>query len=189
MSKIAKQNKIMLIFSIYPLTNIFRDNLENSSKGIYQYLELSTIRKKGIINAVLYFMKLPCDKLILASEASENDEVMSILKSLSLVSRAKDIYLLSENFHFKKISRLKILFSIFQIISATISGLYALIYAYFDMRNYNKKSFQNENRIESENVLYLNMNLWYGVKVEGSVGHIAGVINELNRNKKNVHYV
>ena len=188
MIKIAKKNKISLIFSIYPLTNIFRDKLEHSSKGTYQYLELSTIRKKGIISAVLYFMKLPCDKLILASEGSENDEVMSVLKSLSLVSRAKDIYLLSDNFHLKKISRIKILLSIFQIISATISGLYALIYASFDMSNYNKNSFQNENRLESDNVLYLNMNLWYGVKVGGSVGHIAGVINELNRNKKNVHY-
>ena len=51
MSKIAKQNKISLIFSIYPLTNIFRDKLENYLKGSYQYIELSTIRKKGIINA------------------------------------------------------------------------------------------------------------------------------------------
>ena len=42
MSKIAKQNKISLIFSIYPLTNIFRDKLENYLKGSYQYIELST---------------------------------------------------------------------------------------------------------------------------------------------------
>jgi glycosyltransferase involved in cell wall biosynthesis len=41
---------------------------------------------------------------------------------------------------------------------------------------------------EKGNVLYLNMNLWYGVKVGGSVGHIAGVINELSKRDYKVIY-
>lgn len=177
-----------LIFSIYPLTQAFRKQFEEQTRGVNQYVELSTIRKKGSIGAFLYFIKLSCDRLILASESSESEGLVSVLKSFALVSRAKSIYLLSSEQRLEGISRLKILFSFLQIVYATFSGFFSLLYASIDMRRYNRTSATEKNLSHKNNVLYLNMNLWYGVKVGGSVGHIAGVVNELSRGGDNVYY-
>ena len=34
-----------------------------------------------------------------------------------------------------------------------------------------------DTRVESKSLLYLNANLWFGVKAGGSVAHVAGVVN------------
>lgn len=177
-----------LIFSIYPLTATFRKQLELKLPGAHQYIELSTIRKKGAINAISYFIKLTCDHLILASESIESEGLISVLKSFAVVSRAKNIYLLSPSQELEKLTRFKIYSSLFQIISATFSGFYSMTYASVNMTNYNKSTLIKQSRLDCNNILYLNMNLWYGVKVGGSVGHIAGVINEFSREGNNVYY-
>lgn len=41
---------------------------------------------------------------------------------------------------------------------------------------------------ETKNVLYLNTNLWFGVKAGGSVGHIAGVVNALAKKGLAIDY-
>jgi glycosyltransferase involved in cell wall biosynthesis len=181
-------NKVNLIFSIYPLTQKFRDNLESFMDGEYKYIELSTIRKKGAIGAVSELRKQKCDSLILAFESIESEGLISVLMSFALISRAKSIFLLLPDFKLEEISRWKIFSSLLQILSATFSGFYALLYASLDMRRFNKKPSKETKFKRGESVLYLNMNLWYGVKVGGSVGHIAGVVNEFNRDGSSVHY-
>lgn len=182
------KHKINLIFSIYPLSQKFRNDIEFFKKEEYKYLELSTIRKKGAIGAVTEIRKHQCDNLILASESIESEGLLPVLKCFALISKAKSIFLLSTDCKLEEISRWDMFSSLLQIFSATLSGFYALLYAAIDMRmNYNKQSI-NINILKRETVLYLNMNLWYGVKVGGSVGHIAGVINELSRRGKKVVY-
>ena len=188
MTNINTTDKVNLVFSIYPLTQAFRQQFEEHSIGLNQYVELSTIRKKGSIGAILYFIKLSCDRLILASESSESEGLISVLKGFALVSRAKGIFLLSSDQRLESISRLTIFSSFLQIVSATFSGFYALMYASMDMGKYDRTTSVEKTRLDSKNVLYLNMNLWYGVKVGGSVGHIAGVVNELSRGGDNVYY-
>ena len=153
-------NKIKLIFSIYPLTQKFRDNLESAKDDEYKYIELSTIRKKGAIGAVSELRKQKCDSLILASESIESEGLISVLKSFALLSRAKSIFLLSPDYKLEEISRWKIFSSLLQILSATFYGFYALLYASLDMRRFNKKPSKETNFKRGESVLYLNMNLW-----------------------------
>jgi glycosyltransferase involved in cell wall biosynthesis len=181
-------NKINLIFSIYPLTQKFRDNLESFKDEEYKYIELSTIRKKGAIGAVTELRQQKCNNLILASESVESEGLISVLKSFALISKAKSIFLLSPQYKLEEISRWKIISSLLQILSATFSGFYALLYAFLEMRMFKKKPSKETQLKRDESVLYLNMNLWYGVKVGGSVGHIAGVVNELNRDGYSVSY-
>lgn len=186
-SRNLRENTI-LIFSIYPLTASFRKQLEENLPGLHEYVELSTIRKNGAIKAILYFIKISCDRIVLASESSESQGLISVLKSFALLSRAKNISLLSSNQKLEEISRFKIFFSFLQIVYATFSGFFSLLYASIDMSRYKSSTHIGKTYIENNNVLYLNMNLWYGVKVGGSVGHIAGVVNEINRNGNNVYY-
>ncbi|HEX3048121.1 MAG TPA: glycosyltransferase [Bacillota bacterium] len=42
---------------------------------------------------------------------------------------------------------------------------------------------------ESHRILYLKPNLWYGVKAGGSVGHVAGVVNEFLRQGYEIDFV
>lgn len=183
-----KQKSPSLIFSIYPLTQLYKNRIDNILNSEKAYIDLSTIRKRGLIGAIFYFTRLRAENLYLASESAESEDLLSVLKSFSLISRAKRIYIIDTSFKSVRISRLSILSSLFQILVATLSGLVSLLYARLDMGRYDKDPDEDTYTINGKNILYLNMNLWYGVKVGGSVGHIAGVANELNRKDYQVYY-
>lgn len=177
-----------VIFSVYPFTAEYKDNIEKNIPFQYEYIDLSTVRKSGAVKTVLFFIRLKCDHLLLAHEASESKELMSVLTALSLFSRAKKIYGLNEKLEWERISRLSISKSLLQIIGATISGIFVLFNAVISIKVCKRRAKTIPMREDISSILYLNLNLWYGVKVGGSVGHIAGVANDFDKRGYSVSY-
>jgi glycosyltransferase involved in cell wall biosynthesis len=180
--------KLVTIFTVYPIETKYKNVLEREASAIYTYMELNTLRKKGVFKAIILFNKNKTDDLKLHSGQDESNEILSVLKAFSLFSKASNIYIHSGNGNFTKVSKSNILVSLFLISKATILGFRDLALSIVEVKKYNREGVPAKPVVKGENILYLNMNLWYGVKVGGSVGHVAGVINELNNRGNNVCY-
>lgn len=180
-----------LMFSIYPLTQGFKEKVERAfqiTEMDANYFDLSNIRKKGFLGAILFFFKRTEEKMFLISEATESEELIPVLKSFALFTRVKSIYIVTDELSLVKVSRFKILFSLVKILGATIHGFYSVVVANIETYFLDKTRKTKPSQGKGDGVLYLNMNLWYGVKVGGSVGHIAGVANEFNNRGYKVSY-
>lgn len=180
--------RLITVFTVYPIETKYKNILERQKSAIYSYVELNTLRKKGIFRSIFLFNKNKTDDLILHTGQEESNEILSVLKAFSLFSKAKNIYIHDGNGSFVKVSKYNILISLALICKATIFGFRDLFLAIFEVKKYNKEGVPAKPVVKGANILYLNMNLWYGVKVGGSVGHVAGVINELNNRGNNVCY-
>ncbi len=119
----------------------------------------------------------------------ENSKVLlPILQAIAAFSDAQSIEAIAPNLARRRISRLEAGVSLGKLVRASVL-------AQIDARKCNqelKQLNQQEPIIVSKqpcsNVLYINANLWFGVKAGGSVGHIAGVVNALANKEYQVDF-
>lgn len=176
-----------LFFSMYPLTENFKLKLDSIFISEKKFIELAFIRKKGVFGALSFFYKQECSNFIIVSETEDGKSLVSVLKCFAILAKSQKIFELSPDLNLIQISKLKIVLSIFKILIATLHGFFVMMYALIDINIYNRNKGEKF-ALKGESILYLNMNLWFGIKVGGSVGHIAGVINEFSKIGFNVNY-
>lgn len=167
------------ILSSYPLT---RDSLRILSSGDSQLaaMTLSELRVLPLpkILAALRSTRGPL-LTIVVQEASER-AVLPLMLTLASLSRAGRIEVndLAAG-TVTRVSRLRAAFGLLGTMAATLSGVASLLRLHWLTLRLLKTKPLAFGLITSHKALYLKSNLMLGVKAGGSIGHIAGVANEL----------
>jgi glycosyltransferase involved in cell wall biosynthesis len=178
----------MLVVSVSPLSKPFVNRIEHMFQGSsIMYLTLSELRRLKFIEILKKIRQKNQNIIYLAFEDEGSKKLKGLLLLITFFSNAKKIKSFDVDFSFEKISRLELFPSILKLIWGTLYAFYNMLKCHHQIKRLHKF-----NRIDyvgsSKNILYLKTNLWFGTKVGGSIGHVAGVINGFLDQGYNIDY-
>lgn len=131
--------------------------------------------------------KNPCVILPLVDEDSRR--LLPILKIVAAFTRARRIEVVQPSLDRSGVRRLLILRDSFSFLFASVANLWHAFRVRRMLTRLLAAERQHVAIKKLRSILYLNTNLWIGVKAGGSVGHIAGVVNGFVRDGLRVRYV
>jgi glycosyltransferase involved in cell wall biosynthesis len=167
--------------SIYPLSNSFRHRLATALEGEPVYLSIAELRSLGPRKAFAKLRSVRGAKLVLPLEDESSGSALPVLTAVAAFANANTIEIRHPDLRAERLSRADVLKSVAALAGASgIAGFDAWRCSR-DLGPLLASERMHAVRGESGRALYLNANLWFGVKAGGSIGHVAGVINALER--------
>jgi glycosyltransferase involved in cell wall biosynthesis len=165
--------------TIYPLSQDFRNRFEKSVGSIPTYLNLAELRRLPISKLIQTLRSLKAEHLFLPIEDVNSRAILPILKAIAAISSARSIEVVHPDLNRERVSRGQAGSSIVALTGASVAAQTAALNCRKELAQLIKQPRISVRPHSTSNVLYLNANLWFGVKAGGSVGHIAGVVNAL----------
>jgi glycosyltransferase involved in cell wall biosynthesis len=177
------------VLSNYPLSTSYKANLEQQIGFVPNYLTVPEVRNRAVLDIVRFLRTLRGDVLIVALEDENSHAILPILEMIAALTRVKRIAVVLPNGKRKPFLRWQSLESFLSFIRAS-SRCFASIRAcdreLSALLSYDRISPE---RVTSDRIVYLNANLWFGVKAGGSVGHISGVVNGFLKLGRKVKFI
>jgi glycosyltransferase involved in cell wall biosynthesis len=110
-------------------------------------------------------------------EDKHSESLLPVLLAVGAVSSAGKVFVLRSDASLSALGRMRTISAILGLAMSSLLGVAALVRTYCWLTwlcHRPKATFSGNN---SESIVYINANLWFGVRAGGSVGHIAGVAN------------
>jgi glycosyltransferase involved in cell wall biosynthesis len=142
-------------------------------------MSLRDLQQRSLVQIFTYLRSLKVNRLYLPIEDENGSILLPVLKLLASVVPAREVYVVQPDLSLKRISRLDAFVSIVKLVHASAAVKVAVARAKREVNGLLKADRLFVDRAHGRDVLYLNANLWFGVKAGGSVGHISGVVNAL----------
>lgn len=166
------------VLSNYPLSRDFKNRLLDEFGDEPEYVDLGRLRDGSILRMLPKLWRIAPDRLVVALEDPTSFALLPILKIIAAMTRARGLSVVNHKFEFERFGRLSVVGSFFALVGASLAGQFHLRSATSAARRLLSRPRPSV-AIGDGGVLYLNANLWFGVKAGGSVGHISGVANGL----------
>ena len=128
------------------------------------------------------------ENLFLPIEDENGSALLPVLKLVASIVPARHIYLVDADLRPQRISRLDAIGSVVRLAHASVVERTAVMRARHEIGSLLATERIVVDKVAGSEVLYLNANLWFGVKAGGSVGHISGVVNALLQTGYAVHF-
>ncbi|MCR9191742.1 MAG: glycosyltransferase family 4 protein [Gammaproteobacteria bacterium] len=172
----------------YPLSTTFQKEIEQHLDDPLEYLLLSELRKKPLLVLWKFLRACQSEKIFIPLESQGSQILLPILQLIAKIPRSKQAWIISPDLKFQEITLRYMIRSCYGLFKNTL--FINLFYWRHrrEPRTLLKQSLSQYSPRDSNQILYLNTNLWFGVKAGGSVGHIAGVINGLVNKGLKVNY-
>lgn len=161
----------------YPPSGAFRAELERLAGEPVQLLVLPELRRLSAASLVrtLASMRGRC---LLPLEDPTSEPLLPILEGLAAVTRARTIATVRPGGAVQPISRLRGASHAATLLAATADAQTALRLSRREVDGLLRLP-RVDLRPTGRRVVFLNTNLWFGVKAGGSIAHVAGVVNGL----------
>lgn len=150
---------------------------QNSDDAVFYML--SELKSMGVKNMFKTLVNLRVDQLVIVFEDQTALALADVFKIISLLVRSKSKVMQLPDMSCKKVHFLSSIAALFRFV-------FSSFVARFKMRSIKKElktlmaSQSSRKEMKSINAgIYVNANMWFGVKAGGSIGHIAGVANSL----------
>ena len=176
------QTQKSLILTAYPLSADFGQALQGILGQDTQTVTVAQLRSQGLTGLLRQLWSMRADPITLPIEEENSLALLPMLKLLAACTRSRSICVLYPDFRRETVRRWAIGLDALRFACASISCLWSAYRARREL-----STLLTQPRIEfgsfaaNDSILYLKTNLWFGIKAGGSVGHIAGVVNELQR--------
>jgi glycosyltransferase involved in cell wall biosynthesis len=170
----------------YPLSQEFRRRLETSVAPDAAYISLPQLRRMQPREALTTLRSFAGRRCILPLEDPTTEAILPLLHTAAAVAGASEIEVVYSDFRCKALPRRALARGLASLAAASAAGQVARGHARLELRALLRHPrahfpFPNEQR-----VVYVNPNLWIGLKAGGSIGHVAGVVNGLRESGLNV---
>jgi glycosyltransferase involved in cell wall biosynthesis len=169
------------VLSQRPFTAEFRQRLERSLGRVPTYISMWELRTLPLPRIWKHLRSIKADRLLIPLEDENARAVLPFLKIIAGISSARQIEVLDSQQKPVLSGRAGLIRDVLAIGHATVASRVAALAASREMSALMKLPRIPAIHRTSKRVLYVNANLWFGVKAGGSVGHIAGIINTLSR--------
>lgn len=164
--------------SLYPLTQTYKTRFETIAPGNVTYLTLSELRQSPLNVMLQRLWRLRPKVAWLIIEDAQTRCVLPILQLVVCLSRPADIQVVMPDFDVRKANWWHFAHSSLLFVVASIRSLANVATAWFDLRSLNMQPQINA-KLDAGPLFYCKTSVTLGVKAGGSVGHIAGVVNEM----------
>lgn len=165
------------VVTVYPLTREFKSRiLEMAGHGVLT-LTVSELRLKSLPAMVGYLRSLRVERVFLPIEQTQDELLLPVLKMLAALIRSKRVEVVNANLVTTSVSMANIASSLGNLGAASVIAYRCMRRASRDVEGLLAEPRINVEPAHEPSVLYLNPNLWFGLKAGGSVGHVSGVAN------------
>jgi glycosyltransferase involved in cell wall biosynthesis len=161
----------------YPLSGAFRTELERESASSIEIIVLPELRRLGA-SALIRRLRSLEGRCLLPIEDPTSEVLLPILEALAAITRARTIEIVRANGSHERSSRLRSAGHAGALLAASADAQVALRRARREVDRLLHEP-RADAALAGESILFLNANLWFGVKTGGSIAHVAGVANAL----------
>lgn len=168
------------VLSASPLSQGFRSLLERRLGAEPDYLNLPALRRlplRSLLRELRRHAGRPC---LLAFEDPASVAVQPVLHALAVAARASSTETVDSSGRTAPLALRRLPAALAALAGATAEGALAALAARREVARLLSAPRANVSADRTGRVLYLNANLWLGLKAGGSVGHVAGVVNGLH---------
>jgi glycosyltransferase involved in cell wall biosynthesis len=168
-----------LVLSTYPLSKQFQARLQGALGGAVDFVSLGQLRAMPVMQMLAHLRTLRPDRLTLAFEDADSGALAPVLKVLAGLTRAGTLAVASGDAPLQPFTRFSLIGELAGMARASCESLAAVAAARRELVGSGAQAGSSAPLRQAQRALYLNANLWFGVKAGGSVGHISGVANAL----------
>ena len=167
------------MLTVYPIPMSFMKDLRKRVGENISSLEIvNLIKSKGFFRTLFFIRKMKIKTCYIDNTCGENENIKEILLTFGVLTGARKFVVLSKNgMTDEEYSQFKIIVCIFKISLWTFVCFAIVLLKSIHLKALTYLSPVSVSFKKIEKILYLKTNLWFGVKVGGSVSHVAGVIN------------
>lgn len=165
------------ILATYPLSAGFQKRLATLIDPAAVRLSLSELRTLPPAAMLRKLRSLKVQRLFIPLEDENSAALLPVLKLVAAVVPAESYLVLDGEMRQQPFTRLGIPPSLARLGQATVASNLAVRRARKDAAALLAAPRSTARATGKPDVLFLNANLWFGVKAGGSVGHISGVVN------------
>lgn len=163
--------------SSYPLSRDYREQLESEEGAAVDFLTLPQLRRLGPGALLRTLRARSGSNCLIAFEDDASLALLPILHAVAALATPKQITLVGPDYVRRALPYRRLPASLLRAAAATGGGIAATAAARRELRHLDGAQRVAVAPGTARRILYLNPNLWFGLKAGGSVGHVAGVVN------------
>jgi glycosyltransferase involved in cell wall biosynthesis len=170
-----------LVLSSAPLSEEYRHRLVGMLGKHLVFAHLAEVRRQPPLATLRHLRAAAAEGCYIAIEDDSSRAVLPILQAIGSATWPRRLQLIHEDLSTSGVSSARFPLAVAATLSATVTGSIAARRASAEL-----KQLRSAARVElatpsPRRLLYINANLWFGLKAGGSVGHVAGVVNAFSR--------
>jgi len=178
-----------IALSVYPLSSRYKTTVGRRFADV-DYVTLVELRQQKLGDLWHSLRAIRAEKIIIPIEDAQSIAHLPILKCVAAASSGKTIEVLHDpETQGQELTRREAVLSMLAVVLETVRALKCLAGCSAELKRLMREELIQTAPKETRRVLYINPNLWFGVKAGGSVGHIAGVGNGLVQEGFQVDYL
>jgi glycosyltransferase involved in cell wall biosynthesis len=176
------------VLSQYPFSQSFRLKLENTLRETPVYVSLTELRDLPLSEIWKRLRSIRGERIVIPMEDDDARPILPFLKLLAGITPARRIEVVGSDLSQSSASRWSLFHDLVSISQASVRGRVAVAASQRSFESLLRAPRVSTVLSQSKTMLYINANLWFGVKAGGSVGHVAGVANGLTKFGYEVDY-
>jgi glycosyltransferase involved in cell wall biosynthesis len=167
------------VLVVYPLSHQFREKVSHIVGSDMRSVFLAELRNLGIAGMLKYLRRMDrSSSIYIALEDKSSEALLPLLLVMIAFSSARKVYLIQPDGSVMEIGALRQASEIASAMFSSIVGFFTLLRCWCAVTwLHHRPQMPLVAPEDTKDILYINANLWFGVKAGGSVGHIAGVVN------------
>lgn len=183
------KNAAAYVLSVYPLSEEFQKAVTKIAGQSSAYFSVADLRKMGLRRMISFLRRLNKDAILYVPlQDPQSESIFPLLLGLVALSPVSRIVTINADLSIRHARKSDTITAILRIAAGTLAGLFAWFRSWFTVSWLLRKPLEkNVSSTCCRKVLYINANCWFGLRVGGSVGHIAGVANALSDTGYEVH--
>lgn len=168
----------VLALTAYPLSTGFRERFEAEIGVTPSYLNIAQLRRLPPAELLRRLRPRGATACFIPLEDEGSRAILPMLQAVAALTTAREIQLVGPDLSRTRVSRWRAAPSLARLLHASADGQMALRACSRELAVLLRKR-RVPVPFADERILYVNPNLWFGLKAGGSVGHVAGVVNAL----------
>jgi glycosyltransferase involved in cell wall biosynthesis len=165
--------------SAYPLSAGYRRRLETAIGGPVAVTLVPEMRSRGMRSMLRTLRRVNAAQGLAIVEDPSSRPIVPVLRFLLSLTRCRRLAVVDEHGAERPVTRGAGLGESVALLLGSIAGAFAALRCWFELRSLARAAPLRPALRPLSEVAYLKTNLWFGVKAGGSVGHVAGIVNEL----------
>ena len=178
-----------IVLCVHPLSEPFKKAVESVLKKDVEYVPLAAVKAKGALGGLRYLLRQRTDAAYLAFEEPQEMIMMPIICLISLFVRTPRRFMLGPDLALSRLTARDFMGAVLNVIGGSLAAVKSGLLAAVELAILERTRNPAPPKGKTSSVVYLNTNVNFGVKAGGSLGHIAGVVNDLHRRGLDVTYV
>src|SRR6266853_3053717 len=170
-----------------PLSRRYLASLESAVGHSLEIVDVNALQVLGAARAIRELHRLTPARLVVPVEDVGAYYSLPILQVLAATTRAASLLVATPDSQLRSFTRVSVLPLLVRFLGSSALNALGALASYVRLgwlRNQTRVGYAEP---AVRRLLYINGNLWFGVKAGGSIGHVAGVINSLLRRGFEVH--